>query len=854
MLIMWLTGAMEAAAKQQSHLKVNMSATTIPLNGSATIVARLTDGGGNPLAGQKIIFAYDQGWNWAEYMETDADGKASYTLRTVNSILRTGFCDRNGSLKVPSRYQAQVYFQGSVDYEGSMARIDFQVVDAGEAASNPVEKMEYVERNFKRVEPVVYYGWDYDNRDPKDFNFGPFGSIYYLEWGRLNYGYIDDYLNKAQAMKIKLPDGREVSKPVILGVPFYEDGVDYTPSAVKSMVGGSYMLQPKHADGSACTPVPAPKYCDPTWQSEYKKMVYALGQRYDGKISGFLISFGYDGEAVDAKNFGDCDYKAELHNTYKCNSFFKVAGDAMRWHREAFPNTPLLIQAQVFTALGDQLNPPVGFKTNNWVAENGAWAYSNIGDQAGESRVWYTNPTLPRAFESKYGAGFVSGLADAANKNYWGTYWMILSMMAHRPDFIDFHSDHWDAFVTIPWLSEFVNAQMQKKVNNIPMVWTVLRDLQDDVKKDDPYWGCGMSGLYGDYSVYMYRRDNLNKNKSVPVKYTELPSKTYGQIYTNKTLKNLSRLDVESPAYTARRTDQASGNDYMSFDIDNGWRSAGLKPDGRRSYKIVLVYLDNGHDSLGVEYYDGNNQLKSYDIQKTGTSLWKRQVINLNDAYFNDQFTGKTDLRINNRQDGDETIHMIQVWDNGQTSGEPTPTSGQNPTPSQPATPTPSSGPNPSPSPRPSSNPNPSPGPSNSPSPVPSLRPTGVVPTVTLRPSGSRERVCPAVFGCYQYESEFRWLASGYENLGFKRVKDNECNSRGVPIPNYKDKLRGDANCDGYISGADYSIWRKEAIDKQQSNGAWEADFNQDGVVDESDLGILKTFYLQYLIDSGAGR
>ena len=75
-------------------------------------------------------------------------------------------------------------------------------------------------------------------------------------------------------------------------------------------------------------------------------------------------------------------------------------------------------------------------------------------------------------------------------------------------------------------------------------------------------------------------------------------------------------------------------------------------------------------------------------------------------------------------------------------------------------------------------------------------------------------------------------------------MKDNECLSRGINKPAYRDKKRGDANCDGRVDGNDYSVWRREAIDGQSTNGRWETDFNGDNTVDESDLGVWKSFFL----------
>jgi len=357
--------------------------------------------------------------------------------------------------------------------------------------------------------------------------------------------------------------------------------------------------------------------------------------------------------------------------------FQQFISKAMGWYREAFPNTPLYVQAFPFD-VGRALsfNPPIGFKTNNWESGWGIWTYSNIPDMYGESRVWYNYPRLPKILESKYGTVFTNGIADNNKGNYWGTYWMLLSMLAQKPDLVDFHSDHWDAFVKIPWLSEFVNAQLQKTPSDSPMVWAAMRDTHDSMKKEDPANNCQQSGVYGDYSFYLYRRETVAGGRTVALKQDSLPAETKEQIYTNKSGSHLSRGGVPSQIYTARRTDSATGNNYMFFDIDNGWKYAGLVPDGQRKYKIIFVYLDKGSDTLSLEYGGANNQTKKIDIRKGGSNQWIRKEIFVNDAYFNDQMPGQTDIKLNNNGDGDETIHMLQVWGEGGTSPgvSPTPT------------------------------------------------------------------------------------------------------------------------------------------------------------------------------------
>ena len=378
--------------------------------------------------------------------------------------------------------------------------------------------------------------------------------------------------------------------------------------------------------------------------------MFDLGRKFDGKFSAVLVSFGFDAEAVMAKDLYGCPYKDYLIRTYNCseNTFMNLVKQAAVWHKQAFPNTPVFVQSgPIDLTLG------VGYKTNNWTSIQGIWNYNNIPDFLGESGVWYKNPTLMRAFESKYGAGLTGGLQDVQQGVYAGTYWMLIDMLAHQPDFIDFHRDHWEAFRKMPWLNEFVTSHLGKTAETTPSVWTVLREIQDSMRKES--WSCTMSGVYGDYSFFLYRRENLNANKTIPVRNVDLPEEAKKQPYTIPLTTDFYSNPTNT--YTARRTSQASGDNYMSFDIDNSWQGAG---EGK-SYRIILVYLDKGSDSFSLEYKDKNGNLQRINVRKGNSLRWIRGEWEINNAVFNDLLEGMTDIRLNNNQDGDEVVHSLEI-------------------------------------------------------------------------------------------------------------------------------------------------------------------------------------------------
>ncbi|MGB9637344.1 MAG: hypothetical protein ACPLY7_00920, partial [Microgenomates group bacterium] len=234
-----------ATASKETKLIFSIQPSLVALNDELTANVTLKDDHDVPLANKKIVFTYDAAWNYGEYKLTDAKGQASFTLPIKSSPERTGFCGTKGSQHVDSRYQAEAYFQGDSEYKGVMGRIDFLVSSERPSNASRSEQtfLSSSQSGGKKPEPVIYWMWDYCNLDPNKLNpdkppgvpgeldcnqnvipngvplYGPFGSLFYQHWDRL--GDIGAYLDKASAMKITLPDGRQISKPVIFGVYFF---------------------------------------------------------------------------------------------------------------------------------------------------------------------------------------------------------------------------------------------------------------------------------------------------------------------------------------------------------------------------------------------------------------------------------------------------------------------------------------------------------------------------------------------------------------------------------------------------------------------------------------------------------
>ena len=116
----------------------------------------------------------------------------------------------------------------------------------------------------------------------------------------------------------------------------------------------------------------------------------------------------------------------------------------------------------------------------------------------------------------------------------------------------------------------------------------------------------------------------------------------------------------------ARRTDQATGNTRMYFNINNEYMYYGTFDQA----VITVTYNMMGTDSWELRYDAIDNVDKvatpAYGTtQKDDSKLWKQAVFVLNDARFANGHPGSTDFSINCKGDGDEYVSFVEVSKGG---------------------------------------------------------------------------------------------------------------------------------------------------------------------------------------------
>lgn len=375
-------------------------------------------------------------------------------------------------------------------------------------------------------------------------------------------------------------------------------------------------------------------------------------------------------------------------------------------YRQFFPTKPLLVINSAPTARRDttidalSVSPPIGIKHN-------ALDFDLPNANCDENAPWVTILDYWKTTQRAGQAGLL-GYEHFFAHDFDHSYWAILTATSRHTTLMDLPiSDSSDPRDQTRHLITFARMQKQyetalasnqinrnnsadffpiwkftedhfgRDATNTPDVWIVLRDT--NFKETYRY---GRIGEPGDYEYYLYRPeanlnyvasvgrtfgfggngqardiDNVNRTqaKTVVVPAHQLPGPAKTQM-----IGSIYKVDPSNPTHYDsffRRTDQATQNRYMYFQIDPNWPA--LLTTG---FDIEVTYLDQGTDKLKIQY--GPNASLEIGITKQNTGKFIREIVELPNHRFNsenkiNQFGDH--FRLDCNMDGDETIHMIRV-------------------------------------------------------------------------------------------------------------------------------------------------------------------------------------------------
>ncbi len=344
-------------------------------------------------------------------------------------------------------------------------------------------------------------------------------------------------------------------------------------------------------------------------------------------------------------------------------------------------------------------------------------------------------------------------------------YWSMARAMDVHADFIRL-SNFWttqdtaDNRTIAEWTDKYMGVGLQAGDVTPPSIWSRMREHRDPCFLS--YTGasgisCNWWPTNGNYEYYLKQvhtapggvtipftddeRYNVsgrkfgwdNYDSNVLGKPYHYNTKPYDPVLRSAGLYSVGASNVQigvDPGWTARRSDQATGNYGFFFDADDRYLSP---PTGDpHQVAIAVTYLDQGTDRWRLRYdsMTGEKSARVYAIQdwtipiglainpklptaglqpantlyiqKTNTNTWKTATFLIEDGYFGNRLPGGTDFYLDSRSDtgasdGNEYIHHVDVRKlNNAPQITPTPTStpaGATPGPTATPTPTPTATP-----------------------------------------------------------------------------------------------------------------------------------------------------------------
>jgi hypothetical protein len=251
-------------------------------------------------------------------------------------------------------------------------------------------------------------------------------------------------------------------------------------------------------------------------------------------------------------------------------------------------------------------------------------------------------------------------------------YWGMLCALDKHPDVIEptrwlLVDGSYNPLTDYIPVWNWVDSYLGVTPSTTPGIWCALRETET-------------GGEYGNFFFWLYQNDNLSGGKTVALK----PGVNSGDAWLMSTGKE---------GRYARRTDLASGNPYMHFQVLNP--SPYYGNPAALTLTVTVTYLDKGTDQWKLRYDSTTGTKDAGVVTKGNTNTWKKAVFVLTDARFGNGYTddgagggngsGAADLTIDCMDSGDEYIHMVGIT--RRTEGGPSPTPTQTLTPTPTATP-----------------------------------------------------------------------------------------------------------------------------------------------------------------------
>ncbi len=522
-----------------------------------------------------------------------------------------------------------------------------QPAPAVSAASGSPEPQAGVSPRAKGPYPGIYVFLDTRNLDPAQYPIT--GSHMKFYWSDIELA--DDYFDWSTVDKW-LDEQTSLGKPVAIGFTPY-DG-----RCCGGMKSPRWLMweDPDTVVRCDARHWPIPRYWNPHYLAEYREYAQAFAARYDGdpRVAWIEMGTGIFGEAkpADADNAFHQDWSCLLAAGLTSQVWIDTSKTIMRDFAAAFTQTPLLYQfAPVYNPEGESVaqrktltdyaaSLGIGIKHNGLGPDadyafvfDPARSYYKAGQWDPFQSLWKDVPTGWESYATQRCVDPKTGVVSAGI-----TMWCVYAGLHGHADYFVLDDDMVTDPARRPYL-EFARHYTGVELQDSDSVWVALRETEFN-----------FFPAYGNYSFGLYQNDAVSGGRSVAV--------------WNKTSYAEGR-------YT-RRTNRASGNPSLYFDIDDAW----LYQNSGGDVVIEVIYLDEGADTWSL-YYDasGSPAQLAGTVRKANSGRWLTQTFTLSDAYFGNRQPGGggrigSDFFLASN-DADDFFHRLRVF---KTGVEPTPT------------------------------------------------------------------------------------------------------------------------------------------------------------------------------------
>ena len=275
-----------------------------------------------------------------------------------------------------------------------------------------------------------------------------------------------------------------------------------------------------------------------------------------------------------------------------------------------------------------------------------------IGAQSGQSHYYLTARTadeMGRDGMLLYGNEFeIANLAGVFG-NYRYYRMAVLNMLRRGMNWAifphDLRSGAQDAaHPEFAALRDYFRQSAGYPVAQSPDAWAMLQLFYD---------GCfNATRRYHNYEKFVIQRDVESGGRTTLTELHTWAPDHYG-------FCKVGEFGSTQPAvtYFARRTDRASGNDYIYFDVDSRFA-----PATENRFRIAVYYRNVGTAAWRLEYSTpASNVVTTPSVTNTNDGTWKTAIFTLTDAAFRNAQAGGMDFRIYNGGAADVVVGGVRV-------------------------------------------------------------------------------------------------------------------------------------------------------------------------------------------------